>query len=387
MNLRHNQVTCLERAFCDPEQDGVDLPRLDPASLDMSLNGLLILLGRDIWHAHFSDTASFTSFTLTNSSKTQTREVRRLCTEVIPGKTTAPILNAWYFLDKNKKWIKYGKVDTVGKTNLISSATSDDVEKHFLQSPTVPLTFKNSTFTYTLDFKTMKQTNLMTNVQRTVRRRPEPHMPNEDDGKESIQASPDLPSHWEVMQAEERLRMVTLAPTSEEYQKTVNLFAGRVSSSGVLKVERIQNPYLWRPFQNKIKELTAKYKDSSKVDVRQLFHGTAHNVVPSICAENLDWRLHGSASGQTFGRGTYFSTDAGYSYNYCRADTNGMKYMFIVRVAVGLFAVGNSSMVRPPSNPATSDLYDSTVNNKANPSIIVKYDKQEYYPEYVVTLM
>ncbi|KAK4314089.1 hypothetical protein Pmani_014619 [Petrolisthes manimaculis] len=379
MNLRLNQVTCLERAFCDPEQDGIDLPRLDPATLDIHTNGLLILLGRNIWHAHFPETGAFT---LTNSSKTLTVELRRLCTEVLPNQTTAPMINAWYFLDKNKKWVKYGKVDTVGETKLISSVTSDDVEKHYMQSSTVPLSFKNLQFSYTLDFQTMEQTNLKTKVRRAVRRRPEPHLPDEQDVKGSVKAaSSEFPSDWEVMQEEERLRMVTLAPTSKEYKMCEGLLAGKLASSNVMKVQRVQNPFLWRAFQNKIKELTAVYSDSNSVNVCQLFHGTAHNVVASICAENLDWRLHGSASGQMYGRGTYFSTDAAYSYKYSRADSSGMKYMFVVRVAVGSCVAGNSSMVRPPTNPVNSLPYDSTVDNIAKPSIIVKYDKQEYYPE------
>nr|XP_053657482.1 protein mono-ADP-ribosyltransferase PARP12-like isoform X3 [Cherax quadricarinatus]XP_053657483.1 protein mono-ADP-ribosyltransferase PARP12-like isoform X3 [Cherax quadricarinatus] len=381
LNLRQDQVTCLEQSYCNPSHDGIDLVRLDPATLNISVRGLLILMGRDVWHADFK------AMNLTNSSKTRTLPIRRLCTEAVSGHVIKPANFIWYFLDANNKWVKYGNVDTEGKKHLISSLTTDDIEKHFKQNTTGNLPFRNSKFIYCLDFNTMTQTNLNTNVRRAVRRRPEPHLPVEKAEKgEGRKTLVDLPSYWEVMQPEERVRLVTLAPSSSEYLAVVGLLARKVQSSSVMKVQRIQNPFLWQALQNKIKELIAVYGVESKVNIRQLFHGTGHKVVPSICAENFDWRLHGSSSGQSFGQGTYFSSDAAYSYRYCRPDDSGMKYMFIARTAVGSIVCGNSSMVRPPTNPATNRPFDSTVNNVVNPTIIVKYDKQEYYPEYILTL-
>lgn len=379
-NLRPNQVTCLERSFCDPSQDGVDLPRLDPATLERSVIGLFILMGRDTWQANFK------AMNLSNSSKSKTLQIRRLCTETISGQIIQPTNFIWYFLDKNQKWVKYGNVDTVGETTLVSSATSDDIEKHFKQNPSVPMSFQNSSFTYILDFNTMMQTNQKTNVSREVRRRPEPHLPDEKAEKNDQKTSTDLPRDWDMMQPEERMRLVALAPSSSEYQTVVGLLTQSIANLNVIKVERIQNPYLWRALQNKIKEMSTIYGDASKVDVRQLFHGTRADVVSSICAENFDWRLHGSSTGQAFGQGTYFATRANYSYGYCRVDSSNMKYMFVARTAVGTMTIGNSSMVRPPLNSATNALFDSTVDRLPTPSIIVKYDKQEYYPEYLLTL-
>ncbi|KAK4295338.1 hypothetical protein Pmani_032094 [Petrolisthes manimaculis] len=362
MNLRTKQVICLERAFCDPKQDGVDLPRLDPESLEMSVSGLLCLLGRDIWHAHFPDTASFTAFTLTNSSKIATLELRRLCTKVESGQTAASTLglNAWYFLDQNKNWVKYGEVDTLGKSYLISNVTSNYVEMHYKNSPTVPLSFQNKKYNYVLDLQTMKQANISSNVQRSVRRRPEPHLPKEQvklQVSKTTQAFLALPSCWDVMQSNQTVKRVTLAPTSKEYQSIVDLLSGKMSP--VRRVERIQNPYLWRAFMNKIKELATK-NDSKQLNCRQLFHGTKLDVVDNICAENFDWRLHGSACGQKYGQGAYFSNNASLSLGFCRPDLVGLRYMFVARVIVGSYTVGDSSMVRPPLNPVTSTQFTKT---------------------------
>ncbi|XP_066956673.1 protein mono-ADP-ribosyltransferase PARP12-like isoform X3 [Macrobrachium rosenbergii] len=380
LNLRSAQVTALECAFCDVSQDGIDLPRLDPASVDMSVSKLFILMGRDIWHADFK------AMTLTNSMDTKTLMIRRLCTENIQGHAIKASTFLWFFLDKNNRWVKYGSVDTTGKRDLISDITSDDIEKAYIQDPSASVSFRNSRFQYILDFKTMVQTNKKTLVSREVQRRPEQHIQDEESALKKDEES-EFPSTWDPMQPSERMKLVSLASSSAEFQSVINLLAGQLSTSLVTKIERIQNPFLWRALQNKILEMTTIYGDEAKVGVRQLFHGTGYSVVPSICSENFDWRLHGTNTGQKYGRGTYFSTSAKYSYCYCSADSNGDKHMFVARVAVGAIAAGNATMVRPPINPATNTPFDSTVDSVQNYTIAVKYDKQEYYPEYLLTLL
>ena len=376
-NFRSDQVLSIEKAFCNPALSGVKLSRLDPSKLDPSVSGLFLLLGRDIWLVDFITNGVY------NSAKNKKLELRRLCTEPVAGKLINASMYCWYFLDINNKWVKYGNVDTAGKKDLVSSITSADIENHYLKTPQQPLTFQNASFTFVLDLISMKQTNQSTGTTREVRRRPEPHIENK---KEKANAASDLPSHWDVMQPNERSKLVTLAPGSDEYKKVVAILGTTVSSNNVVKVDRIQNPFMWCALQNKIKDMTALYKNTAMVNVQQLFHGTNPKVVQSICNENFDWRLHGSSTGQAYGRGTYFGTDAGVSYGYCRADARGLKYMFVARVAIGSMTTGNSTMARPPINPATSMPYDSTVDNPTQPSMVIKYGKEEYYPEYLLIL-
>lgn len=379
INLRPDQATTIERAFCDPASDSVALPRLDPSKLDSSTSGLLLLLGRDMWQADFVNSH------LTNSTNSKTLQLRRLCTETLAGQAIKAATYHWYFLDINNKWVKYGKMDTAGRQDLVSSITSTDIENHYQTTPQQPLIFKNSKFIYMLNFNSMTQTNQSTNVSRKVRRRPEPHLPKEKDKTKAASGS-DLPSHWDAMQPEERSRLVTLATDSDEYKNVIKLLGTSVPPAYVVQVDRIQNPFMWCALQNKIKELTALYKSADSVNVKQLFHGTSDSVVASICNENFDWRLHGTAAGQSYGRGTYFGTNAATSYHYCRPGSNGYRNMFVARVAIGSVVAGNSSMARPPINPATSMPYESTTDNPTNPKMIIKYCKQEYYPEYLLTL-
>ncbi|XP_068215057.1 protein mono-ADP-ribosyltransferase PARP12-like [Palaemon carinicauda] len=380
MNLRPDQVTCLEYAFCDPDKSNIKLPRLDPATLDYSVSGLFILMGRESWQADFK------SMTISNTNKTKTLNIRRLITEHLEGQTIKSSSYVWYFLDKNNKWVKYGDADTTGASHLVSNITSDDIEKEYLQDPKTSMSFMNSKFTYLLDFKTMTQMNTTTRAIRKIVRRPYPHLQDHEREEKNEKTVVDLPISWEQMQAGMRVMLVTLAPSSTEYLKVVSLLKGRISASNILKVQRVQNPYLWRAFQNKVKEMIAVYKDESKVNVSQLFHGAPYDVVHNICSENFDWRLHGTKSGQSFGRGSYFAVNADYSYKYASPNSNNIRCMFVARVAMGAVTQGNSRMIRPPLNPLTLVLFDSTVDNVTKPTIIVKYDKQEYYPEYLLTL-
>uniref|UniRef100_A0A672UML4 PARP catalytic domain-containing protein n=1 Tax=Strigops habroptila TaxID=2489341 RepID=A0A672UML4_STRHB len=57
--------------------------------------------------------------------------------------------------------------------------------------------------------------------------------------------------------------------------------------------------------------------------------------------------------------------------------------MFLARVLVGEFTVGNPSYVRPPMKDKHS-FYDSCVNSSSNPSIFVIFEKQQIYPEYLI---
>jgi poly [ADP-ribose] polymerase 10/14/15 len=74
------------------------------------------------------------------------------------------------------------------------------------------------------------------------------------------------------------------------------------------------------------------------------------------------------------------------SVGYAPATSNGNKYMYYTRVAVGEYAVGNQGMlVPPPKGSNSNDSYDSTVNNLASPTIFVLFYDIQYYPEYLIT--
>ncbi|XP_068215066.1 myb-like protein X [Palaemon carinicauda] len=165
INLRNNQVEALEKSYCEPAQDGVSVPPVDRTNCPKEM---LNLFGRDNWQAHF------TAMVLRNT-KSQTLDLRRICSENVNGNVKCAKY-LWYFLDQNNVWIQYGNVDTTNRGFLTSDVTSEDIENQYLRNPNASITFKNSMFTYLLDFKLMTQTNTSTKVTRKVRRRPMPHL-------------------------------------------------------------------------------------------------------------------------------------------------------------------------------------------------------------------
>ena len=124
----------------------------------------------------------------------------------------------------------------------------------------------------------------------------------------------------------------------------------------------------------------------SFINEKRLFHGTSPSAVEAICKQNFDWRLHGK-NATKYGEGSYFALNSWYSDAYATQDDNSSKFMFVAKVLVGSYTMGQSSYRRPPQkdprNP-TSDLYDSCVDDTSSPSIFVIFDTDQFYPEYII---
>ncbi|XP_064092680.1 protein mono-ADP-ribosyltransferase PARP12-like isoform X2 [Macrobrachium nipponense] len=372
-NLRADQVKCLERAYCDPSKDSIKLPRLDPATLERSLKTLFTIMGRASW------SCDFPAMTLTNSSGTQTLQLRRLCTETVPGVILKPSTYVWYCCDKNKRWVLYDNTDTLGYNNLAFNISSEVIENHYISDQVTSLSLSNFHFDYILDFNSMSQINQTTGTRQKMKRRPEPHLEEEE--------MEGLPESWKLVYTIQHAHRIVLDRASPEFNKIMNLFhQNKVLQIKWLRIERIQNPYLWSAYQNKVREMTVIYGSTEAVNIQYLFHGTDPLSVNKICEENFDWRLNGSKNGRAFGCGTYFSTNPLSSLQYSQPDQVGHRYLFVSRVAVGTKIIGDQYMVKPPINPMTQLPYDSSVNSDCSPTIIVKYDKQHYYPEYLIIL-
>ena len=113
-----------------------------------------------------------------------------------------------------------------------------------------------------------------------------------------------------------------------------------------------------------------------------------------------------------FGRGVYFAKDASYSAQHVRyagsggresfnlarrrgrgsgavhgGSGGGVRFMYLARVLVGQYCLGNPSMiVPPPKDPSRPDvLHDSAVDQLQNPNIFVIFFDNQCYPEYLIT--
>ena len=91
-----------------------------------------------------------------------------------------------------------------------------------------------------------------------------------------------------------------------------------------------------------------------------------------------------------YGRGDYFTRDAEFSVRYCsERQPDGPWHMLLSMFAVGDFCKGNEKMIQPPSRDVANDpdeinLFNTTVDNVANPTIFVSFNDAQKYPAYLV---
>ncbi|NXA47702.1 PAR12 polymerase, partial [Nothocercus julius] len=315
-------------------------------------------------------------------------KVRRLST---PSAVTRPphfILTTewnWYWKDEYGLWQEYGKMN---KAHASASVSSEDLEKAYIAKGSPKVNFKAGKHEYVLNFGDMIQKNLRYTTEREVCRRPkfvsqaEVEKTKKRGFKHSEEERTKVPAHWDKSAVPELgFKLIVLDRSSDEYKKVQVEFQRTMPKTIIKGICRIQNPSLWELYQWQ-KEQMQKSNGGRAVDERSLFHGTSRKHIDAICHQNFDWRICG-LHGTVYGKGSYFARDASYSDNYCREDSH-TKSMFLARVLVGEFTLGNSSYVRPPLKDNQNSFYDSCVNNILNPSIFVIFEKHQVYPEYLI---
>ncbi|NXY17710.1 PAR14 polymerase, partial [Atrichornis clamosus] len=203
--------------------------------------------------------------------------------------------------------------------------------------------------------------------------------------KSEDQKSTVLPATWDDMQ-NERLKMVELRPETREYKDVQERFLQTCQSSKIEKIERVQNPFLWKTYQ--IKKCEMDNKNGNRNNERLLFHGTSKESLTLINNRGFN-RSYAGIHAANFGNGTYFAVNASYSAHdtYSKPDVNGKKYMYLARVLVGEYSQGKKGSITPaPKNASNSiDLFDSSTDNVSQPSMFIIFNDIQAYPEYLIT--
>ncbi|XP_060077598.1 E3 ubiquitin-protein ligase mind-bomb-like [Ylistrum balloti] len=203
------------------------------------------------------------------------------------------------------------------------------------------------------------------------------------------------PGYWTSMTHQQQIIRVALKSgeggmNAKEYGNIVKKFARSLPQARVLKIERVQNKFLWEVYYIKKRHLERHYGGFGTANECELYHGTVPDAIDVISEQNFDMRLAGGRVGTLLGKGTYFAAEAKISDGYASPDRNRHKFMFVAKVLVGKYCVGNSDYTRPPSqNPRDNQsvLFDSCVDNMKNPRIYCVFDNNQYYPEYIVEYM
>ncbi|XP_061781873.1 protein mono-ADP-ribosyltransferase TIPARP [Nerophis lumbriciformis] len=198
-----------------------------------------------------------------------------------------------------------------------------------------------------------------------------------------------FPETWLPMAMSQDFLQVAMSRDDRSYRTVYSLFHKTVSETKfrIIKILRVQNPFLWEKYKRKKEYMSRRMSEMERLlSERHLFHGTSADVVEGICKHNFDPRVCGKHA-TMFGQGSYFARKAVYSHNFSKRSPKGVHCMFLAKVLTGRFTVGNPSMRRPPPvspRDASSDLYDSCVDNWVDPQIYVIFNDDQSYPYFVI---
>lgn len=176
----------------------------------------------------------------------------------------------------------------------------------------------------------------------------------------------------------------TVSPDGNEGRRLLALFAktlGRHSGGGVsvVRIERHQNPALWRSYADSRQAMAVRNRGS--IRERYMFHGPAtQEGMRGILESGVDPSY---SNGGPCGHGSYFSNSSSYvlqAHKYLRV-SESEKQVIIGRVLVGRTALGRKGMYSPPEN------YDSTWQHSIGGRVYCLFDKAQSYPEYTVTFI
>ncbi|XP_075008918.1 protein mono-ADP-ribosyltransferase PARP14 isoform X6 [Calonectris borealis] len=203
--------------------------------------------------------------------------------------------------------------------------------------------------------------------------------------KSEDQESTVLPATWDDMQ-NQRLKIVELKPETREYRDVQGRFLKTCPSLKIEKIERVQNPFFWKAYQIKKREMDNK--NGNRNNERFLFHGTSKESLTLINNHGFN-RSYAGMHAANFGNGTYFAVNASYSASdtYSKPDANGKKYIYLARVLVGEYSRGTVGSITPAAKKASNptDLFDSSTDNVNQPSMFIIFNDIQAYPEYLIT--
>ncbi|XP_074145248.1 uncharacterized protein LOC141555866 isoform X3 [Sminthopsis crassicaudata] len=188
-----------------------------------------------------------------------------------------------------------------------------------------------------------------------------------------------IPQHWEPMD-DNPVKTVKLSSNLVEYQRVAQKFKYSMNKTTILKIERIQNPYLWTSYIYK-RNWMEKKNPPGVQNEQFLFHGTKAKNCSSIIENGLKSTCRKNGR---YGQGIYFAVDAYMSSQFCGKGCQGSKFLFQVRVLTGEYVKGDSELILPPSKPG-GGRYDSLVDSMGMPRIFVTFFDDHSYPEYLIT--
>ena len=197
-----------------------------------------------------------------------------------------------------------------------------------------------------------------------------------------------LPSHWDEMAGKIELKAVPRS--SDEFKKVLSLMKETLKSAQIVKLERIQNQWLWDRYAFAKQRMAEK--NGGEVNEKELFHGTSKTPPEKIyrCEQGFDFR---HAVNGMWGTGAYFALNASYSDSYAYHANSNQKQMFLALVLTGdaIESKPDKMLTKPPlkipveGSAFKDERYDSVTGTTRGSKIYVVYDHDKSYPSYLIT--
>ena len=141
------------------------------------------------------------------------------------------------------------------------------------------------------------------------------------------------PSHWDPHGPDEICKLILIQPPSTEYSDVVSNFRSTMPKASLLRVERIQNTWLWTRYQQD-KQRTIQ-KSETGANEMIVYHGTRGNPPVQIYKGEQGFEARVASSGM-WGTASYFAVNASYSDSYAfQCPDDGNKQIFSVKICAG----------------------------------------------------
>ena len=190
------------------------------------------------------------------------------------------------------------------------------------------------------------------------------------------------PVEWEPQNDEIELKL--LSSGTPEWSKVSQQLHTTLSSARIIKIERVQNKWLWEKYGQHPKRM--KKKNGGVINEKMLFHGTRSNPPSSIYQDEEGFDMRFSNAG-LWGTGNYFAVNASYSDGYAHQLSDGTKQMFLAKVLTGdsIQLKSNSTLRMPPVKDSSKGVvrYDTVTGHTNGSQVFIAYSNDKAYPFHI----
>jgi len=192
------------------------------------------------------------------------------------------------------------------------------------------------------------------------------------------------PVEWEPQKDELELKL--LSSSTPEWSKVSQQLHATLSSAKIIKIERVQNKWLWEKYGQHSERM--KKKNGGVINEKMLFHGTRSNSPSSIYQDEEGFDMRFSNAGM-WGTGNYFAVNASYSDGYAHQLSDGTKQMFLAKVLTGcsIQLKSDSSLRMPPVKDSSKGVvrYDTVTGHTNGSQVFIAYSNDKAYPFYLIS--